>query len=233
MTHQAVILAAGRGERLRPYTDTIPKTLLAVSGKPILQHLLDALPEQIREIVCVVGYLQEQVRNYLSEHSGNRMVQHVLQEKVSGTGHAVALCRDIAAEKFLVLHADDIYQRADLEKLLQVEPLALLAWRERDIQENLHSLGELVVDKNGNLEDIREGSREGKDRLLNCGVYLLDRRFFDYPLVPKSQGSNEFGLPQSLMQMVRSGVPVHIIEANFWEPVIDRKAYERLAHSDK
>ena len=59
---QAVILAAGIGKRLRPITDTIPKCLVPVNGKPILINTLELLESRgIREVIIVVGYLKERV----------------------------------------------------------------------------------------------------------------------------------------------------------------------------
>jgi L-glutamine-phosphate cytidylyltransferase len=54
---QAVILAAGRGTRLKPFTDKTPKTLLKVKDKTILEQSLDKLPREINEVIIVIGYL--------------------------------------------------------------------------------------------------------------------------------------------------------------------------------
>ncbi|GIW79741.1 MAG: hypothetical protein KatS3mg105_1548 [Gemmatales bacterium] len=61
----AVILAAGLGTRLRPYTLQIPKPLLLVQGRPILDWGLAALPEEIDRVIVVVHYLADQIRHYL------------------------------------------------------------------------------------------------------------------------------------------------------------------------
>jgi len=69
---QCVIICAGKGTRMRPLTEHTPKPLLEVCGKPILQHVVEALPEEIDELVLVVGYLQEQIRSYCGDEYFNR-----------------------------------------------------------------------------------------------------------------------------------------------------------------
>ncbi len=64
---QCVILAAGKGTRLRPLTDNTPKPLVPVAGKPLIDHTIDALPSAIDELILVVGYLGDQLR----AHFGN------------------------------------------------------------------------------------------------------------------------------------------------------------------
>jgi len=85
---QAVILAAGEGQRLKPFTANKPKPMLSVAGRPILSYVVEALAKNgIRNIVLVVGYKQEQVLDYLN--SGEQFgadITYVTQER-QPTGH--------------------------------------------------------------------------------------------------------------------------------------------------
>ncbi len=89
---RAVLLAAGRGKRLQPHTDTTPKPLLVHRGKPTLDYLLDSLQEAgVTDVVLVTHHLHEQVEQYaqLRSASSNQHVQCVFQAHLFGTAHAV------------------------------------------------------------------------------------------------------------------------------------------------
>jgi len=88
---QAVILAAGEGQRLRPFTVSKPKVMLSIAGKPILQHVIESLAQNgIRRIVLVVGYRKEQIFDWLGlgEQFGVEMT-YITQERQLGTAHAL------------------------------------------------------------------------------------------------------------------------------------------------
>src|SRR5436853_1308306 len=101
----AIILAAGLGSRLRPHTFTIPKPLLPVQGRPILDWTLGALPAAVERVVVVVHYLAEQVERYLARQTHFTKYAIVPQGEPRGTGDALRRCRgQIRADHFLVLN---------------------------------------------------------------------------------------------------------------------------------
>ena len=101
---QAVILAAGEGQRLRPFTVNRPKVMLSIAGKPILKYVVEALANNgIRDIVLIVGYKKEQVFDYMG--SGEQFgvnLTYVTQEKQLGTAHALAQAKEAIKNDFLV-----------------------------------------------------------------------------------------------------------------------------------
>src|SRR6266571_3908789 len=100
----AVILAAGLGTRLRPHTETTPKPLLPVQGRPILDWALAALPAIVDRVLVVVNYLAEQIEAYLRTQKYLAAWETVRQEVPRGTGDALRSCRDrVRSESFLVL----------------------------------------------------------------------------------------------------------------------------------
>jgi len=88
---QAIILAAGEGQRLRPFTVTRPKAMLSIADKPILLYVVEALAQNgIRNIVLVVGYRKEQVYDYMG--AGEKFgveITYITQEAQLGTAHAL------------------------------------------------------------------------------------------------------------------------------------------------
>src|SRR6185295_14289812 len=113
----AIILAAGKGTRLRPHTNTIPKPLLAVQGRPILDWIIGALPP-VDRLVVVVNYLAEQIEAYLAAQPHVKNWTTVRQEVPRGTGDALRVCQPhIQGDRLLVLNGDDLYGTADLAAL--------------------------------------------------------------------------------------------------------------------
>src|SRR5512142_3099654 len=123
---QAVIMAAGLGTRLRPHTLAVPKPMLEVAGRPILEWSLASLPPEIDEVVMVVGYLKERIIGKFGASWEGRRVTYVEQTELRGTGDALARCRPHLSGKFLVMNVDDLYGAADVAAAVRRD-LAILA----------------------------------------------------------------------------------------------------------
>ena len=128
---QAVILAAGEGQRLRPFTVNKSKVMLTIAGKPILQHVIESLAQSgISDIVMIVGYHSEQIFDYFGE--GERFgvsISYKTQEKQLGTAHAVKQARGIIEGDFLILPGDNLIDRDTIAQFTGVEPWAMLITR--------------------------------------------------------------------------------------------------------
>jgi NDP-sugar pyrophosphorylase family protein len=210
---QAVIMAAGLGTRLRPHTLTTPKPMLPVAGRPILEWTIDGLPKEIDEVILVVGYLKERVIGHFGAEWRGRKMTYVEQKSLDGTGGAVAACEPLIKDRFVVLNGDDLYATEDIRAVLE-RGLAVAA-QETGPQDRF---GLLATDTEGRLTTIVEAtSGVPKGGLVNVGMYGLDRRFFDYPLVPIKNGA-EFGLPQTVATMTEDH-PVAVVKTTFWLPI--------------
>ncbi|MFA5358735.1 MAG: sugar phosphate nucleotidyltransferase [Patescibacteria group bacterium] len=212
---QAVILAAGRGVRMQPLTYEIPKPMLRVQGKPILAYTIDLLPAEIDEIIIVVGYLGDQIKEYFGQDYNGRKVVYVEQQELLGTGHALSLCRDILHDRFLVLMGDDIYSAADIPRCLEYEQ-SILA--KEVTAEEKRNYGAFEINDKGDLIGITEKELPTGDKfLVNTGLYVLDMTFFDYDLVSIKDGK-EFGLPQTLVNVAKDH-PIRIVKTDYWLPI--------------
>ena len=96
---------------MKPLTENTPKPLLKVAGKTILEQIVSRLPQEIDELILVVGYLGRQIVDFCGEEFLGRKVQYIWQEKKLGTYHALKICQHLFEpnERFLMLFADDIH----------------------------------------------------------------------------------------------------------------------------
>jgi NDP-sugar pyrophosphorylase family protein len=118
---KAVILAAGEGNRMRPLTSNRPKVMLPIANKPILEHLIIEVKEAgIGDFIFVVGYCDEQVRNYFGKGvKWGVNIAYSEQRKQLGTADAIRMVEGMVAENFLVINGDVVVSRKDIKKLLK------------------------------------------------------------------------------------------------------------------
>ncbi len=208
----AVILAAGLGTRLRPYTLTTPKPLLPVQGRPLLDWTLGALPPAVNHVVVVVHYLAEQVRDYLRGQRRFRDWHTVHQAEPRGTGDALRSCRDhLRSDRFLVLNGDDLYGAADLAALADCSAGLLV----HPVDEP-RRFGIAFVRPDGTLERLVEKPDLDGRRLANTGAYLFPREVFDIPLELSPRGEYEI---TDYVSKLAAMEPVRVVEARFWLPI--------------
>src|SRR3990172_6825587 len=202
MMKQAVILAAGEGQRLRPFTVTKPKTMISIAGKPILQYVVEALAKNgIRNIVIVAGYRRDQVFNYMGsgEKFGVKIV-YITQEKQLGTAHALMQAREAVEDEFLVLPGDNLIEANTIARFVDVKPQALLVKK----VENTARYG--VVTTDGNIVlGIEEKPKETTCDIINTGIYAFNKEIFNFI-------DNQLGLPDVLNNMIDQGCQVNARE---------------------
>ncbi len=208
---QAVILCAGKGTRMGDLTRDIPKPLLEVGGKSLLEHKLDRLPDTIKEIVLIVGYLGEKIREKIGNAYKGKPVRYVEDTKLTGTAHALWQAKDILKGRFLVMMGDDIYDERSMAKCAQYD--FSIACMKADREQT----GSRALLEDGKLKDfvthklyIRLREDGG---LIFSGLYSLTTDIFKYEPV-KLDLSDEWGLPQTLLLAVKDH-PVEIVEADF------------------
>ena len=115
---EAVIMAGGRGKRLSPLTDTIPKPMLRLGDKPIIEHNIDRLISfGIKKIYISVKYLGEQIVNYLGDGSQKGIsIEYVWEDEPLGTAGALALINNLSTEHILLMNSD-LFTNVDFESL--------------------------------------------------------------------------------------------------------------------
>ncbi len=208
----AVILAAGKGTRLRPHTETVPKPLLDVQGRPILDWIIGALPP-VERLVVVVNYLANQIEDYLANQTHVKNWTTVRQAEPRGTGDALMSCKgEVTSDRVMVLNGDDLIGRADLANLATV-PMGILAHPVHDPEH----YGILFRNADGTLQKVVEKAKGlTPPQLANIGGYVFPRAVFNLtlPLSPR----NEYEITDAVSQLAATG-PFHVVAANYWLPI--------------
>ncbi|MFC1939886.1 bifunctional sugar-1-phosphate nucleotidylyltransferase/acetyltransferase [Chloroflexota bacterium] len=192
---QAVILSAGEGQRLRPFTVTKPKVMLSIAGKPILLYVVEALARNgVRRIVMVVGYRREQIFDYMGagEQFGVDIV-YITQERQLGTAHALARAKDLVEDEFLVLPGDNLIEADTIARFAAIKPSAVLVKR----VDNTTRYG-VVTAEDGAVKDIIEKPEEAKGNIVSTGIYAFTKEIFDFI-------DTELDIPDVLNRMVAQG----------------------------
>ena len=192
---QAVILAAGEGQRLRPFTASKPKAMISIAGKPILHHVVESLVQNgIRNVVLVVGYKKEQVLDYMG--SGEQWgidLTYVTQARQLGTAHALAQAKDTVKGEFLVLPGDNLIEADTIAQFVTMKPEAMLVKR----VDNPTRYGVVTIEK-GVVKDIIEKPKEAKSNVINTSIYAFNKGIFSF-IEP------ELDIPDALNNMIAQG----------------------------
>ncbi|MFO0824751.1 MAG: nucleotidyltransferase family protein [Gemmataceae bacterium] len=222
----AIILAAGKGTRLRPHTNTIPKPLLPVQGRPILDWIIGALPP-VDRLVVVVNYLAEQIEEYLGTQSHVKNWVTVKQAEPRGTGDALMSCKGtVTADRVMVLNGDDLIGRADLSALADV-PMGILTHQVQQPKD----YGIVFRNPDGTLREIVE-KPEGltPPQLANIGGYLFPKDVFDLTLPLSPRG--EYEITDAVAQLAARG-GFRVVEASYWLPIGNIEQWEAAQTADK
>lgn len=198
---------------MKHLTANIPKPMLKVKGRPILEHQVNALPKKVKEVIFVVGYRCEHIMKHFKHYFNGRKIVYVYQHNMNGTGGALHLAKSVLRDKFLVMMGDDLYHKKDLEKLIQHD-LAILGYEVDDPS----SFGVIKTNSRGHMIDVIECPKRSRYKLANIAVYVLNKKFFEYKLLPKKAGSDEFGLPQTMAQMAKR-YRIKVEKATAWHPI--------------
>ncbi len=173
---QAVILAAGEGQRLWPFTANKPKVMIRVAGKPILEYVVNALKDTgIFDIVMVVGYRKERIIDYFEDGSDFGVdITYAEQSKQLGTAHALKQAEKHLKDSFVVLPGDNIVDSRTIKHA--VSPMTLVY---KKVKTKISKYGSVVMD-NGQVSGVVEKAEQKVSNLANIGIYCLDSSIFDH-----------------------------------------------------
>ncbi|MCY3413607.1 MAG: NTP transferase domain-containing protein [Candidatus Heimdallarchaeota archaeon] len=234
---KGVILAAGKGTRMYPLTKDIPKCMLPVAGKPIIEWGIQLLRDQlqIHDILIVVGYKKESIIDFFGDGSELDVnIEYVVQniETVYGLGGALLLAQDFVNEDFVLLLGDNLY-KGPFHKIynhhIQNNNLATLHIEE--VQDPTR-YGVIVLEKGTDLIiQMIEKPKYPPSNLVITGFYVLNRTIFDILNILPLSERGELELTDAINQLVKSrrvkgvkidgwrkdlGYPSDLLDASRW-----------------
>ncbi|CCQ34694.1 glucose-1-phosphate thymidylyltransferase [Halorhabdus tiamatea SARL4B] len=191
-----MVLAAGQGTRMGPLTESTPKPMLPVAGRPLVAHVADAAVDAgASELVVVVGYEAEAVRSFFGDSYRGVPVTFAVQEQQAGTADAVRAARSKLDGAFAVLNGDNLYDPAAIERLFADGPA--LATYEVEVPSNYG----VVSVTDGVVTDIVEKPEEPPTNLANTGAYVFPEAAIEWLDVPESD-RGEYEITDVVAQMI-------------------------------
>jgi len=191
-TNRAVILAGGKGTRMRPFTYEMPKPLIPVHGKPLVQHIIEVLRKyHIKNISMSIGYLGDKVKEQFGNGSNLGVnIDYIEEEKELGTAGSLNLMKERPDRTFFMFNGD-VLANINLHKMIHFHRknkcLATIALTPVD-DPSRYGVAKLEEDK---ILEFIEKPEPGKEpsNLINAGVYLLEPGVIDY--VPEGRAMME------------------------------------------
>ena len=213
---QVVIPLAGKGTRLRPHTHLVPKPLLTVAGRPVMDWVMDTLSSiEVTELIFITGHLKEQVEEYASGRYG--IPCHYIEQKVQdGTAGAINLARPLVRGPILIVFVDTVFE-ADLTIIDRTDADGIIWAKE---VEDYQRFGVVVTDPAGFMTRIVEKPSEPVSKLANIGLYFIRDvealwQGIDHVLQrPKNQG--EYFLTDAFQHMIEQGRRILTAEVGGW-----------------
>lgn len=210
---KAVVLAAGKGVRLWPLTETRSKHMIPVAGRPVIEHVVSAVKSSgIRKLLLVTGYQEELIRKHMGD--GGKWgvkIQYAHQSDISGTASAVSVTRgQVGDDDFLVVYGDVIVSPAAIRRVLDTyrkmgrKPTVGLVPVSRPQSYGMARIsGQLLTE----IVEKPQPSASPSD-LANTGIYVLKPIIFDYLDATTQSERGELELTDAISALTRGGTAV-------------------------
>ncbi len=211
---QAVLFAAGQSTRTFPLTVNKPKPLLQAAGIQLLEHNLLALEGIVDEVILIIGFESEQLKEFCDSRKGKKIkIRYVQQTRQLGTAHALLQAQPYIKGAFLAINGDDFYSALDLAKLA-AKGSAVLGMQ----VSAPHRFG-VIVTKSGKVSEIVEKPVGNISDIANTGAYSLTPAIFDVLKSLKKSASGEYYLTDAI-KIFASQNPVSLeLVKDYWLPI--------------
>ncbi|MED0675894.1 glucose-1-phosphate thymidylyltransferase [Aneurinibacillus thermoaerophilus] len=204
---KGVILCAGKGTRMQPFSSTVPKTLLPILNQPILYHCINKMKEVgIREIGIVIHPRQKMIIDYVSAYKGEVTIKYMYQAKPLGIAHALIQVQSFVGDDSFVLMLGDNLIMEPLHTLIQAyqghKGSILLSQ-----VENASDYGIAEI-KNERIIKVEEKPEKPKSNLAIIGTYMLDSSIFEaiQHITPSKRG--EYEITDAIQWMIEQGYSI-------------------------
>jgi len=213
---KVILPVAGKGTRLLPLTKHVPKPLVRVAGRPVLDYVVDKLAGlDVDELIFITGHLKEQIEAYArkSYDIPSRFIEQRVQD---GTAGAVNLARPWVDEPVLIVFVDTVFD-ADLSVIRRTDADGIIWAKE---VEDYQRFGVVVTDDDGNMERIVEKPSEPISRLANIGLYYIRDWQTLFEGIERTlagpQQKGEWYLTDAFQYMIDQGRKLKTLEVGGW-----------------
>ncbi|NOR46218.1 MAG: NTP transferase domain-containing protein [Candidatus Delongbacteria bacterium] len=221
---QGMILAAGFGTRLAPYTDNCPKALVPLNGRPLLGYIIDKyITSGITEIVINAHYLSEQIIDFVENNNFNANIKIVVEKDILGTGGGIFNMLEYFTDEDFFVYNTDVISDIDLPSLMkyhkQNNPLVTMVMQDRE------TFNQVIIDKNKNFcglkyikankEILAKQPIEPFRLLAFCGIHVINKSILKY-----KSTDNEFSIISTYLDAVKSSENILSYQPDiYWEDV--------------
>ncbi len=222
---QAVLMVAGKSTRTYPLTLSRPKPLLPLLNRPLIEHSLDQMVGVFDEVILIVGYRREMIRESLGkEYRGIRLIYREQKEQL-GTGHAVLQARDLVDGRFVVMNGDDLFAHNDLARLVTLNNGALV----KEV-EDPSLYGVYRVDDQNRVLEMVEKPKTFVGNLANIGCYVFESDIFEKLERTPFSERGEIEIVDAILETAHEKSFQALPIEGFWLPT--GYAWDLLAHQE-
>ena len=233
---QAVVLAAGKGTRLRPLTDDRPKALVEVNGTPLIGDVFDNLIDAgATELVVVVGYKAEQIIDRYGDKYRDVPITYAHQREQLGLAHAILQAEPHVDGDFMLMLGDNVF-RGNLGDVTnrQREDRADAAFLVEEVpHEEASRYGVLDTNEYGEVVEVVEKPDDPPSNLVMTGFYTFTPAIFHACHLVQPSDRGEYELPDAIDLLIQSGRTIDAVQLDGWRidvgyPEDRDRAEERL-----
>ncbi|MFQ3285892.1 bifunctional sugar-1-phosphate nucleotidylyltransferase/acetyltransferase [Natronomonas sp.] len=203
----AVIIAAGKGTRMRPLTERRPKPLLPVGASTLIERTMGQCVDIVDRFVVVVGYRADDIRDAIGTGYEGTPVEYVTQEEALGTAHAIGQASEVVENRFLVLNGDVVVDDTLPRELADADGAAMAV----QPVENPGAYG-VVETERGVVTDLVEKPDEPPSNLINTGVYAFTSSVFGYIDETEQSPRGEYEITDTIGRLLADGRAVEAVE---------------------
>jgi glucose-1-phosphate thymidylyltransferase len=207
-----VILAAGKGTRLQPFSERYPKPILPILGKPLLQHQIECLRDLgVTRVIVVIGHLGFEIVRALGDGRDLGVeIEFVDQGPTLGIAHAVSKLEGLVDRPFMLFLGDIFFLHDDLSRMVAMlgpdDVHGVLAVKEEPSIEAIRRNFVVLEDADGFVKRVIEKPQYPPSRLKGCGLYLFDPRFFDaVRRTPRTAMRDEYEITDAIQIFLDDG----------------------------
>jgi len=237
---KAVVLAAGKGTRLRPLTEDKPKGMVEVDDKPLLTHCFEQLAELgADEFVVVVGYMKESIIEHYGDSFDGIPITYTHQREQKGLAHALLMVEEHIDDDFMLMLGDNIFN-ANLKDVVrrQREDRADAAFLVEEVPwEEAGRYGVCETNAYGEITDVVEKPEEPESNLVMTGFYTFSPAIFHACKLVQPSNRDEYEISEAIDLLIRSGRTIDAIGIDGWRIDVgypeDRDEAERRLQEQK